>query len=372
MEVNSFLEKGLSSNSELKNKVLITQNAEYLKYLDELFEELSRSSCKGIQVKVNETSDLFRFQALVSELEFARYFLRNKMQVMFLPNDVFQGRRAPDMIVSDNSKEYFVEVKNIQLDDEAWNFGTKVAQILNGLGMSFMVVIKSSNVLATPAYRYQTKDQKEQSCEASLEEFKEKLKTISLDSSIASIETTIAKIELHQTDKGKSYLGISTMQEAISEPPEYKERIRYDIIQKSKKREDWLGDELTRFYILAIDDNSMFFPADAYNVELFGHATFYVSPLPVPEIKLDTNIHYALKHGWKEYLVKMCVLRNDRSVIPENKRGMLFTEPAMKNVTAILVKHRRKFLLFANPFADEKINNPNILVELPDCHIGWE
>jgi hypothetical protein len=179
-------------------------------------------------------------------------------------------------------------------------------------------------------------------------------------------------VELHPTKLGKSYLGIGTMLQAIAEPPEYKERIKYDLIQKSKKREDWTGDELSKLYIVAIDDNSLFFYPDRYNADLFGDATYYYPPSPVPEATVDATINYALKHGWKEYLIKMCVLRNNRSVIPDNKRGMLFTEPALRNVTAILVRHGSNFHLLANPFADAKINDANILAELKGCLIGWE
>lgn len=367
-----FLDKGLSSNSELKNEVYTTQRAEYLKYLDKLFEELYNGSCKDIEIKVNETSDLFRFKSLISELEFARYFIRNKMQVELLPNNVFQGRRAPDMLVFGDLKEYFVEVKNIQFDDESYDFGSEIAETLNALGMSFMVIVKSSSLLSTPAYKYQTKDQKEKECRDAINEFKDKMKKIPLGSPTISISIKIADIELHLTKKGKSYLGINTMLQAISEPPEYKERIKYDILQKSRKREDWTGDELSKFYIVAIDDDSMFFYIDRYNADLFGDATYYCPPLSVPDTTIDATIDYALKHGWKEYLIKMCVLRNNRSVIPENKRCMLFTEPAIKNVTAILIRHRSKFHLLANPFADEKINNANIIAELKGCLVGWE
>jgi hypothetical protein len=368
----SFLDKGLSSNSELSSEIFATQKAGYLKHLDRLFEELYSGSCKGIEIKVNETADLFRFESLISELEFARYFIRNKMQVELLASNAFQGRRAPDMLVFGDSKKYFAEVKNIQLDDESYDFGSEIAEALNTLRMSFMVVVKASSLLSTPAYKYQTKDQKEKECRDAIEEFKDKVKKTPLDSPAISISTKIADIGLHPTKKSKSYLGIETMLQAISEPLEYKGRIKYDLIQKSKKREDWTGDELNKLYIVAIDDDSIFFYIDRYNADLFGDATYYSPPLPVPETKIDATIDYALKHGWKEYLTKMCVLRNNRSVIPENKRGMLFTEPALKNVTAMLIRHRTEFHLLANPFADGKINNANIIAELKGCLVGWE
>lgn len=366
------LEKGLSTNSELKDEVFTTQKAGYLKYLDELFENLYNGSCKGIEIKVNETCQLSKLGSLVSELEFARYFVRNKTAVQLLANNVFQGRRSPDMLVLGESKEYFVEVKNIEFDDEDYDFGTKIAEILNDLGIFFMVVVKSGSLLSTPAYKYQSRDQKEEQCSKALEEFKDKLKNLPPDTTTINIHTSVADVELHPTKLGKSYLGIGTMLQAISEPPEYKERIRYDILQKSRKREDWTGDELSKLYILAIDDNSMFFYVDRYNMELFGNCAYYSPPLPVPDIPVNNIIGDAIKQGWKDYLIKMCILRNNRSVIPENERGMLFTEPAMKNVTTILVRHGSNFHLLANPFADAKINDANILAELKGCIIGWE
>lgn len=349
----------------------MTQKAGYLQYLDELFENLYEGSCKGIEIKVNETCQLSRLGSLVSELEFARYFVRNNNVVQLLANNVFQGRRSPDMLVSGESKEYFVEVKNIEFDDEDYDFGTKIAEILNGLGMFFMVVVKSESLLSTPAYKYQSRDRKEEQCGKALEEFKDKLQNLP-DIATIGFRTSVADVELHPTKLGKSYLGIGTMLEAISEPPEYKERIRYDILQKSRKREDWTGDELSKLYILAIDDNSMFFYADRYNMELFGNCAYYSPPLQVPDIPVSNIISDAIKQGWKDYLIKMCVLRNGRSIISDNERGMLFTEPALKNVTAILVRHGSNFHLLADPFADAKINDASILTELKGCIIGWE
>jgi len=368
-----YLERGLGKNSELKRKVYSNYRTGYLKILEKLFEELYSCACKGIEVKVHETSaDLFRFQSLISELEFARYFARNKMKVELLSNNAFQGRKAPDMWIVGDSKQYFVEVKNIQLDDEDYNFGSKVAEALNSLGTSFMVVLKSSSRLSTPSYKYQGKAQKEKECETALKEFKAKLKDISTSVTPVLIPTMVADIELHSTEKDKSYVGISTMKRATFEPPDYKERIRYDILQKSKKRADWTGNELDKFYIVAIDDDSLFFYIDRYNVELFGNATYYCYPLKVPKVKMDHDIEHATKKGWEEYLRKMCILRNNRSIIPKNERGMFFTEPPIRNVTAVLVKHRDSFFLLANPLAEERINNPAVLRELKDCLVGWE
>jgi hypothetical protein len=362
-----FLEKAFYCNLKLKQMVYERYETEYLKYLDKLFQELYSYHCKGIEIKVSETSaDEVRFQSLISELEFARYFAGNKMKVELLSCNVFQGRNPPDMLVKSDSKDYFIEVKNIQLDEEEHEFGMKVVEVLNSLNMSFMVVIKSSSYLSTPAYKYQTREQKGRSCEKALSEFKDKL----TNTFPITISTSVADIELHPTKRGKSYLEITTMMEAISQTPDYKEKIRYDIIQKSKKRDEWIGKELDRFYITGIDDSSWLFSIDTYNIELFGKANYY--PISVPEAKINSKIENAIKNGWEDYLRKMCILRNNRSVIPEDERGMFFTEASMKNVTAILVRNKDRFYLLANPFAEETINNPDIFKEFKNCQIGWE
>lgn len=368
-----FFKKALRRNPELKQLIYETYKTEYLKYLDKLFQELYNHSCKGIEIKVSEIStDLVRVQSFISELEFARYFAENKMQVELLSCNALQRRSPPDMLVKSDSKNYFVEVKNIQLDEEEHKFGTKVVEVLNSLNMSFMVVIKSSSFLSTPAYKYQTREQKEKSCEKALNEFKGKLANILLNTFPITITTSVADVELHPTKRERSYLGIINMMEAISQPADYKEKIRYDIIQKSKKRDKWIGKELDKFYIIGIDDSSWLFDIDDYNMELFGNATEYCDPLPVPEARIDSKIENAIKKGWEDYLRKICILRKNRSVIPENERGMFFTEDLMKNVTAILVRNKDSFYLLANPFAEDRINNPEIFKDFENCQIGWE
>ncbi len=369
----AFLEKALSSNPELRELVFFNYKERYLKILDMLVEELYSNACEGIEVKLHETSpDLFRFQSTVSELKFARYFVRNNMHVELLSNNVFQGRKVPDIYAKNNAREFFVEVKNIQLDDEDYNFGKGVAEILNSLGLCFVVVIKSFELLATPTYEYKTREQKELLCKKSLDEFRDALKKLPLSFSTITVHTTIAEVELHPTKMSKSYLGINTMEQAISEPTGYREKVRLDIKEKSKKREEWVGNELNKFYIVAIDDDTMFFYIDRYNMDLFGKSVGYSPPLIVPDANITPEIGKAMKNGWTDYLKRMCILPNNRCIIPEEERGLFFSEPLMRNVSAVMAHHNNGFYLLANPFAEERINSPAILQELRNCHLGWE
>ena len=68
----------------------------------------------------------------------------------------------------------------------------------------------------------------------------------------------------------------------------------------------------------------------------------------------------------------MCVVNNNQSVIPEGKRGMLFTEPILSNVTALLVANKQKNYLLVNPFAEERINCPEVLGLFDSVILGWE
>jgi hypothetical protein len=305
-------------------------------------------------------------------LEFARYFGRKKWQVELLSNNAFQGRKAPDIFVANGPRGYFIEVKNIGFDDEEYSFGTRISEVLNAKGLSFMIVIRSNSLLCKPAYKFQSKDEKETSCALALKEFSDGLRGISSATGKLTIRTAVADVELHPIERGQSFLGIRTTLEVVSEPPEYRERIRYDILQKSSKREDWKGTELDRLYIIAIDDFSWLFSLDTYNILLFGPSTEFYPPLPVPDPTIDFKIQNALDLGWKDYLEKMCILRRDRLVIEDHQRGMFYSETKLRNLTAVLVKHQDIFYLLANPFTEDRINSPHILVELADCVIGWE
>lgn len=121
-----YLKRALQPSQPLEKTVFGNYPAKYLQILEKLFNELLTSSCKGMDVKVSETSpDLIRFQALISELEFAKYLLEKNMNVELLSNNAFGGRKAPDIYAKSDSKEYFFEVKNIQLDEMDYVFATK-------------------------------------------------------------------------------------------------------------------------------------------------------------------------------------------------------------------------------------------------------
>lgn len=358
-----FLYMALGDNLELRKAVFKEHNPEYLKYLDHLVAELYQNSCGRLDIKILETSPkLDKFQALVSELEFTRYFCRRKMRVQFLSENAFQGRKVPDMHIINGSKEYFIEVKNIQQDDLDFILGLRIVNILNSRSLSYAVVVYSSPHVSTPTYRYQTRDKKEQYVEDDFNEFVDKLDSYRNGQIPNIIETNYVDVELHKTSKGRSYLGIGTMKEAISQAPDYKERIRYDILKKAEKRNVWIGDELDKYYIVAIDDGAIAFSIDNYNVEFFGHATTYMSGR-VLRVNMSYDIENAVKSGWEKYLIEMCVLPNKITVIPNDRGGLCLTDPLTKNITAILVRNRERFYLLANPFAEPRINRTGILQE---------
>jgi len=364
-----FLETALQKNTRLYD-IIITADFN-TKYLEALFRELFENSCDGIESKVAETRpDIIGFLSLLSELEFAKYFLKRKMKVKLLSCNDFERRSPPDIWVHSGSKEYLVEVKNIEEDRITYSLGREIASILNSQGYSFAIIVGSLNSMSIPTYSHETRGEKEKHLQPILEEFREKIKGISLGSLPITIKTASLDVELHETKSKKSYLGGMTMHEAVTEPNDYRERIKFDVHQKAKKRNKWLKDELDKPYIIAIDDESMFFHLDRYNTELFGNATTWQSR--VPETGTNHEIEEAVKNGWKEYLEKMRILQIDRTVIPENERGLFFTDPSTKNVSAVLLMHQQKFHILANPLADSRINDPAILQDFTDCFSGWE
>jgi hypothetical protein len=364
-----FLERALQNNARFYD--IITANELNETYLEALFRELFENSCEDIESKVAETRpDVIGFLSLLSELEFARYFLRRKMKVKLLSCNDFERRSPPDIWVHRGSEEYLVEVKNIEEDRITNSLGRKIASILNSQGYSSAIILGSLKSMSIPTYSHETRGEKEKHLQPILEEFREKIKDISLSSLPITIRTPFLDVELHETKSRKSYLGGMTMHEAVTEPNDYGERIKYDVRQKAKKRDKWLEEELDKPYIIAIDSESMFFHLDRFNAELFGNATTY--QYRVPETKTNQEIEEAVKNGWKEYLRKMRILQVDRTVIPENERGLFFTDQAMKNVSAVLLMHQQTFYILANPLADSRINDPTILQDFADCFSGWE
>jgi predicted house-cleaning noncanonical NTP pyrophosphatase (MazG superfamily) len=368
MTKHPFLEEALQKNTKLYDTIIAHSDTTYF---ETLFRELFENSCEGIENKVVETRpDIIGVSSLFSELEFAKYLLRKKMKVKLLSCNDFEGRSPPDIWVQSGSREYLVEVKNIT-DDRVINvLGREIASILNSRGHSFAVIVGSLKSMSMPTYFHETRAEKEKLLQPILEEFREKIEGISLGSLPITIRTALVDVELHKTKFEESYFGGTTMYEAIGEPDDYRERIRLDVHQKAEKRKEWLKEELDRPYIIAIDDEAMFFHSDSYNTELFGNATTY--QYRVPETGINHEIEEAVKNGWKEYLQKMRILQIDRTVIPENERGLFFTDPATKNVSAVLLMHQWRFYILANPFADGRINDPAIFRDFADCLSGWE
>lgn len=368
-----FLTEAIEPNQKLMEFAFGYYPSKYLKLLDNLFEELVSGHCEGIAAKVKETSpEPLRFQSFVSELEFARYFLSEKMQVTFLSCNAFHGRKVPDIYAKSASQEYFVEVKNIQEDDFEYVLGKKIVEILNLKNLSFMVVVVSLTPLSEPAFFCGEKEKKGNYVKQAIDDFLSKLQSVHLDCSSVTIRTSYADIELVKTTQNKSYLGIKTSAEPIFEPSDYALRIRKDVIGKAKKRENWVGDELDKLYIVAIDDDYCFFYPDRYNMELFGISNTNYGTSKTSKNRLDEEIETAARNGWEEYLKQMFVLKKGGTVIPDDKRGMFFLETVARNITAIIAKHRESFYLFANPMAEQRINSPQILQELKGSIVGWE
>jgi hypothetical protein len=145
------------------------------------------------------------------------------------------------------------------------------------------------------------------------------------------------------------------------------------VLDKAEKRTKWSGEELDNPYLVAIDDESRFFDSIRYNVVLFGNAT--ANEPRVLEIEADQETQEAAKKGWREYLKRMHIIEAPIAQIPRDERGLFFTNTVTKNISGVLVMNltnQQKFNFFANPLADDKINDPAILEDFEDCLIGWE
>jgi hypothetical protein len=363
-----YLERALQNKARFHD--IIAANKLNKDYLEGLFRALFENSCEGVDRKVTEArSDLLGFFSLLSELEFARYFIRRKMEVKLLSCNDFEKRSPPDIWVHDESKEFWVEVKNISEDRTIFFLGRKIASILNSQGLSFAITIDSSELRLVPAYSYDTRKEREELVMPILEEFKEKIKELSSRSPSTTIRTSSVDFHLYETKFKKSFMAGRV--EGLGEPTNYGKRIRRDVLKKSENRDKWRGEELDKPYIVAIDTEPMLSSIDCFNTELYGHATVYEEG-KTPQTGTNHEIEKAVSKGWKEYLEKMRILPFNGLVIPENERGLFVTDPTTKNISAVLAMRQQTFYILANPFADNTINSPIILQDFADCRSGWD
>ena len=337
----------LISNSEFKIKLFETyeDRPRYLLKLDKLILDLKNSNCENIQKKMNDVRDLSKFDSILSELEMAKFLTQSGIKVELLSDNYFGERRSPDILCKyDNLKSYIEVTRLTELES------------INGLmdsirtlskNMPYRIDMELKNELSLPRLNGTERTVQDSLVKISLEKFESILKSDNFRDFPIRIETDGIIFKLYPTSSGKGYPGIINY-EVIEVPTDdlmdyVKSKI---LIKKAKKREDFLGEHRTYFYVIALDCMESSIDESDIDSLLYGQTHGLgsnVSKLPeeayqrwkqaewnsiIDRVKKGHSwqqIELAKENGWESFLVDKYLIPNNYS--NRSEIGIFLSEP---------------------------------------------
>ncbi|KXB05807.1 hypothetical protein AKJ52_03015 [candidate division MSBL1 archaeon SCGC-AAA382C18] len=141
-----------------------------------------------------------------------------------------------------------------------------------------------------------------------------------------------------------------------------REKLENDIIDRAKKRNDWEGKHLEKFYFIGTDFEYWTYNKHTLKSTLFGNTVSVKKPLPMQDVEIPSTVKEASKKGWKQLLLKHRLIPNGRSYVNPEKQGIYISRNVMKNVSGVIGSYPTSgFDFFPNPFAEDQINDPNFM-----------
>ncbi len=368
----------LNSNTELKLVLLeiYKDKPRFLSYLDRLFYNLINLGCKDIQEKMEDVNtNINKFFSIISELEIAKILAESGKEVQLLTDNYFKCK-SPDILCNGKNFSAYIEVMRLTESESKYMVIEFLREFLSNL--PYRVDAKLKYELSLPARDYSTRKKQESLVKTSLDQFNESLKKETLSKLPFRIETDGICFEINRTDSGKGYPGIINT-EVIKVPENIlKENIKYWLIEKAKKRDDWGKEYLDYPYIIAFDCEEWSIDDITINELLYGQRT-EIAALSALGKKYEQwkekewngiindkenkipkwkEIEKARKEGWGELLVKEALIPMDYTYL--TKEGIYLSEPKMKNVSGAIFRKDERVFYFPNPFACDEINYPNL------------
>jgi hypothetical protein len=286
---------------------------DYWRYLDDLVGFLRSKNVAGIQEKVKDADNLDKFYSTVSELEFARILAGKGKDVTLLKDRFFENRTSPDMLVKDSTREMYVEVKRLTEGRAGHLIIDFLRSYLNHPERTFRVNVVLNRELSVPMTKLDQRTAREKEAKEIIEEFRSRFDAIDVAHLPVSFEIAGVTFEIQPTKLQRGYLGV--IRTAVFEPSTemWVEKLAYDVCEKAKKRQSWIGDDLKKLYIVAIDCEEKCLDEDKVDLALIGGT------------------------------------------------GVFLTNPITKNVSAVMVRFKSGSVYFLpNPFACDEINDAEI------------
>jgi len=163
LQLNQAMRQMLESSFE--------QTHGYWAYLDELVGFLRSRSVGHVQEKIADANHLDKFYSIVSELEFARILAGKGKDVTLLTDDFFENRTSPDMLVTDSSREAYVEVKRLTEGRASYMIVDFLRSYLNHPRRMYRVDITLNKELSIPVTKWEEREAREKIAQSVIERF---------------------------------------------------------------------------------------------------------------------------------------------------------------------------------------------------------
>lgn len=352
----------LSSNTEILAILLAKHpvNNGYWDYLDTLVKNLRSAGCKNIQEKFGDVANNFsKFKSAVSELEIARLLSQNGKQVVLL-SDSFLATKSPDMLVKDTNGEYYVEVMRFSDDEASRIILDGLRSSISSLGVPVYVDVTLPEDLSLPVTRFDERRSKETRVTMVVKQFNEQIVTINLGNLPRDIciDNVTFHLEKSTGSAGPRFIHSSGI---VVPSDKYVERIQYITTLKAEKRATWVGDDLKKKYIVAVDCEHVMLDDEHVDEALLGcRETFEIT---APKAKIPARVTHAATTNWISFLKKVHLIPTANTIF--TSYGVFLTEPICRHVSGVLVHWsgvvgQRPYFV-PNPFADPAINDSRLM-----------
>lgn len=203
------LDWAVASGSHIRQILETTywENHGYWRYLNELVAFLRSKDVSQIQQKLRDANDLLKFHSIVSELDFARVFAERGKAVTLLPDSFFGKAPSPDMLVKDEKREAFVEVKRLTEDDSELLIVDFLRDFLNDPNKKYRVDTTLSRELSVPLTSGKERRRKESIVHKIVTEFPTIFESTRRSTLSILFEIEGVEFELHPSNLDKGYPG---------------------------------------------------------------------------------------------------------------------------------------------------------------------
>jgi len=318
--------------------------------IDNLFKFLRENNCKNVRERLKNVNTLWNYESALSELDVAKLLIEKGKAVEILPETYEDMISPPDILAVDSKYEVYIEVTRITDDSTIKNISDSIDKFLKKQNYVYRVTVSLNNEISTPAFGNE-RDIKNQKIVDGIEEFRDKMVSINNSNLPTHIETSIGTFKVEKSPFDMGYTG--SFQFSVIFIPDEKiiDKIRKDVIDKSKKRDKWIGEHRNKFFIVALVFEPLFHYIEHLEPALFGNDVICL-------LDYDYKINNANEKGWKDYLEKKNIL-TQISYLDPKRRGIYFTVNSVKNVSGVIgLLYGRTPVFLPNPFAYEEINDP--------------